>query len=161
MTPADLVTEYLPLALWAIRRPHLVGIVARIGYDRAYDTAIDSLLRTAAQWDGRCDVGAFLVRRVQWDLATALRDHAIRRRREPARVPLDCDTPDRRTLGEPRHLIDVEAAVRRLPPRLREVIERRYYGERLQREIATDTGTTQSRVCQLEAQALKRLREML
>ncbi|HRP08679.1 MAG TPA: sigma-70 family RNA polymerase sigma factor [Gemmatimonadales bacterium] len=52
----------------------------------------------------------------------------------------------------------IEAALDTLPPRERMVLAQSYFEERPLRMIAADLGVTESRVCQLRAQALARLR---
>ena len=52
----------------------------------------------------------------------------------------------------------IQAALGALPSRERLVVSRSYFDERPLREIAAELGVTESRVCQLRAQALARLR---
>jgi RNA polymerase sigma factor for flagellar operon FliA len=54
----------------------------------------------------------------------------------------------------------IQAALDSLPPRERLILARSYFEERSLREIATELGVTESRVCQLRAQAIARLRKM-
>lgn len=54
----------------------------------------------------------------------------------------------------------IRAALEGLPSRERLVVSRSYFDERPLREIATELGVTESRVCQLRAQALARLRRV-
>ena len=52
----------------------------------------------------------------------------------------------------------IQAALGALPPRERLILSRSYFEERPLRQIAQELGVTESRVCQLRAQALARLR---
>lgn len=52
----------------------------------------------------------------------------------------------------------IQAALADLPPRERLILSRSYFEERPLRQIAQELGVTESRVCQLRAQALTRLR---
>lgn len=52
----------------------------------------------------------------------------------------------------------IQAALGSLPPRERLILSRSYFEERPLRQIAQELGVTESRVCQLRAQALSRLR---
>ncbi len=52
----------------------------------------------------------------------------------------------------------VRAALDRLPERERLVLSRAFFDERSLRDIAAELGVTESRICQLRAQALARLR---
>lgn len=52
----------------------------------------------------------------------------------------------------------IQAALEDLPPRERLILSRSYLEERPLRQIAQELGVTESRVCQLRAQALARLR---
>lgn len=52
----------------------------------------------------------------------------------------------------------LQAALDALPPRERLILSRSYFEERPLRQIAKELGVTESRVCQLRAQALGRLR---
>jgi RNA polymerase sigma factor for flagellar operon FliA len=54
----------------------------------------------------------------------------------------------------------LQAALDALPPRERLILARSYFEEHPLRQIARDLGVTESRVCQLRAQALARLRKM-
>jgi RNA polymerase sigma factor (sigma-70 family) len=54
----------------------------------------------------------------------------------------------------------IQAALDSLPARERLVVARSYFEERPLREIAEELGVTESRVCQLRAQALARLRKV-
>lgn len=54
----------------------------------------------------------------------------------------------------------IQAALNSLPPRERLVVARSYFEERPLREIAAELGVTESRVCQLRAQALARLKKL-
>ncbi len=54
----------------------------------------------------------------------------------------------------------IQAALAGLPLRERLVVSRSYFDERPLREIAQELGVTESRVCQLRAQALARLRRV-
>ena len=54
----------------------------------------------------------------------------------------------------------IQAALDALPARERLVVARSYFEERPLREIAAELGVTESRVCQLRAQALARLRKV-
>jgi RNA polymerase sigma factor for flagellar operon FliA len=55
----------------------------------------------------------------------------------------------------------VRGAIESLPPRERRVISLYYYGEVTMKEIGTELGVNESRVSQLHARALRRLREAL
>ncbi len=54
----------------------------------------------------------------------------------------------------------LQAALGDLPPRERLILSRSYFEERPLRQIAEELGVTESRVCQLRAQAISRLRKM-
>ena len=54
----------------------------------------------------------------------------------------------------------IQAALASLPSRERLVVSRSYFEEKPLREIARELGVTESRVCQLRAQALARLRRV-
>ncbi len=54
----------------------------------------------------------------------------------------------------------LQVALDALPPRERLILSRSYFEERSLREIAEEMGVTESRVCQLRAQAIRRLRRM-
>lgn len=54
----------------------------------------------------------------------------------------------------------IQTALDALPPRERLILARSYFEDRSLREIATELGVTESRVCQLRAQAISRLRRM-
>jgi hypothetical protein len=53
------------------------------------------------------------------------------------------------------------AAIASLPPREQTVIGRYYYGEATMKEIGSEIGVNESRVSQLHARAIRRLKEAL
>lgn len=71
--------------------------------------------------------------------------------------PVQPDTMYERTQTEER----VRAAIAMLPPREQKVIGLYYYGEATMKEIGEDIGVNESRVSQLHARAIRRLRESL
>jgi RNA polymerase sigma factor FliA len=75
----------------------------------------------------------------------------------PALVPSEPPAPDK--AFEDRETRDrVRAAIASLPPRERKVIGLYYYGEATMKEIGASIGVNESRVSQLHARAVQRLR---
>ena len=75
-------------------------------------------------------------------------------------VPVESERPD--AAYERREKEDrVRAAVDSLPPRERRVVALYYYAEVTMKEIGAELGVNESRVSQLHARALRRLREAL
>jgi RNA polymerase sigma factor for flagellar operon FliA len=78
----------------------------------------------------------------------------------PALVPSEPDAPD--TAYEKLETRDrVRAAIQSLPCRERKVIGLYYYGEVTMKQIGAEIGVNESRVSQLHARAIRRLRESL
>ena len=78
----------------------------------------------------------------------------------PALVPSEPDSPD--TAYEKVETRDrVRAAIQSLPVRERKVIGLYYYGELTMKQIGAEIGVNESRVSQLHARAIRRLRESL
>ena len=78
----------------------------------------------------------------------------------PALVPSEPDSPD--TAYEKVETRDrVRAAIQSLPVRERKVIGLYYYGEVTMKQIGAEIGVNESRVSQLHARAIRRLRESL
>ena len=78
----------------------------------------------------------------------------------PALVPSEPPAPDK--AYEEQEVRDrVRAAIRSLPPRERKVIGLYYYGEATMKEIGASIGVNESRVSQLHARAVQRLRQSL
>jgi RNA polymerase sigma factor FliA len=78
----------------------------------------------------------------------------------PALVPSEPPAPDK--AYEDREIRDrVRAAIASLPPRERKVIGLYYYGEATMKEIGASIGVNESRVSQLHARAVQRLRQAL
>ncbi len=78
----------------------------------------------------------------------------------PALVPSEPDAPD--AAYEKLEARDrVRAAIQSLPWRERKVIGLYYYGEVTMKEIGAEIGVNESRVSQLHARAIRRLREAL
>jgi RNA polymerase sigma factor for flagellar operon FliA len=77
-----------------------------------------------------------------------------------ALVPSEPESPDR--AYESREVRDrVRAAIASLPPRERKVISMYYYAEATMKEIGAQIGVNESRVSQLHARAVQRLRAAL
>jgi RNA polymerase sigma factor for flagellar operon FliA len=75
-------------------------------------------------------------------------------------VPSEPDAPD--TAYEKSETRDrVRAAISSLPPREQKVISLYYYAEATMKEIGAEIGVNESRVSQLHARAIKRLRDAL
>src|SRR3954471_2284546 len=78
----------------------------------------------------------------------------------PALVPSEPQSPDR--AYEEQEVRDrVRAAIASLPPRERKVIGLYYYGEATMKQIGAEIGVNESRVSQLHARAVQRLRKAL
>lgn len=78
----------------------------------------------------------------------------------PVMVPSEPAAPDRECeLHEVQGR--VRAAVAALPPRERKVVGMYYYGDATMKEIGSTIGVNESRVSQLHARAIRRLREQL
>jgi RNA polymerase sigma factor for flagellar operon FliA len=78
----------------------------------------------------------------------------------PALVPSEPDQPDR--AFEKSEVRDrVRGAIAGLPPRERRVIALYYYGEVTMKQIGAEIGVNESRVSQLHARAIRRLRQAL
>ena len=77
-----------------------------------------------------------------------------------ALVPSEPPSPD--SAYEEREVRDrVRAAIASLPPRERKVIGMYYYAEATMKQIGTEIGVNESRVSQLHARAIQRLRKAL
>jgi RNA polymerase sporulation-specific sigma factor len=57
--------------------------------------------------------------------------------------------------------VALRQALQQLDPRLRMIIEERFFGEKTQSELATKCGVSQVQISRLEKAALCRLRELL
>src|SRR5438552_3606224 len=78
----------------------------------------------------------------------------------PALVPSEPDAPD--TAYEKSETRDrIRAAITSLPGRERKVIALYYYGEVTMKQIGAEIGVNESRVSQLHARAIRRLRDAL
>ena len=78
----------------------------------------------------------------------------------PALVPSEPISPDR--AYESREVRDrIRGAIASLPPRERKVIGLYYYGEATMKEIGAEIGVNESRVSQLHARAIHRLKKAL
>ena len=78
----------------------------------------------------------------------------------PALVPSEPDAPD--AAYEKAEMRDhVRAAIQSLPARERKVIGLYYYGEVTMKQIGAEIGVNESRVSQLHARAIRRLKDAL
>lgn len=78
----------------------------------------------------------------------------------PALVPSEPQAPDS-ALEEKEVRDRIRAAIAALPPRERRVVALYYYGEATMKQIGADIGVNESRVSQLHARAIQRLRKSL
>jgi RNA polymerase sigma factor for flagellar operon FliA len=78
----------------------------------------------------------------------------------PALVPAEPERPDRAYEREETKA-RVRAAIASLPPREQKVIGLYYYGEATMKQIGAEIGVNESRVSQLHARAIRRLRDAL
>jgi RNA polymerase sigma factor for flagellar operon FliA len=87
-------------------------------------------------------------------------DHVDEAQLPAVLVPVEPERPD--NAYEKVEVRDrVRGAIESLPPRERRVISLYYYGEVTMKEIGAELGVNESRVSQLHARALRRLREAL
>jgi RNA polymerase sigma factor FliA len=87
-------------------------------------------------------------------------DHFNESALPPALVPSEPDSPD--TAYEKLEICErVRAAIQSLPWREQKVIGLYYYGEVTMKQIGAEIGVNESRVSQLHARAIRRLREAL
>src|SRR6187401_1039164 len=78
----------------------------------------------------------------------------------PALVPSEPQSPDK--AYEEREIRDrIRSAIASLPPRERKVIGLYYYGGATMKQIGAEIGVNESRVSQLHARAIRRLRDAL
>jgi len=78
----------------------------------------------------------------------------------PALVPSEPDRPD--VAFEKAEVCDrIRTAIAALPPREQKVVALYYYGEVTMKQIGAEIGVNESRVSQLHARAIKRLRQSL
>jgi RNA polymerase sigma factor FliA len=87
-------------------------------------------------------------------------DHVDGTTLPPALVPSEPPSPD--AALEDKQVRDrIRAAIASLPPRERRVVALYYYGEATMKQIGADIGVNESRVSQLHARAIQRLRKTL
>ena len=90
----------------------------------------------------------------------AANDHLNESTLPAALVPSEPEQPDARTsAAETKER--VRAAIASLPPREQKVIGLYYYGEATMKQIGAEIGVNESRVSQLHARAIRRLRDAL
>jgi RNA polymerase sigma factor for flagellar operon FliA len=138
----------LDAAREALRRelghePSLADLAARVGSDEK------RLSRTIVR-----------INTIESTSPLANGDHMDESSLPPALVPSEPDAPDRayeKTETRER----VRAAIQSLPWRERKVIGLYYYGEVTMKQIGAEIGVNESRVSQLHARAIRRLREAL
>jgi len=87
-------------------------------------------------------------------------DHLSESSLPPALVPAEPEQPDR-VFEREETKARVRAAIASLPPREQKVISLYYYGEATMKQIGAEIGVNESRVSQLHARAIRRLRDAL
>jgi RNA polymerase sigma factor for flagellar operon FliA len=138
----------LDAAREALRRelghePSLADLAARIGSDEK------RLSRTIVR-----------INTIESTSPLATGEHLDESSLPPALVPSEPDSPH--AAYEKVETRDrVRAAIARLPWRERKVVSLYYYGEVTMKQIGAEIGVNESRVSQLHARAIRRLREML
>ena len=90
----------------------------------------------------------------------AANDHHNESSLPPALVPAEPEQPDR-AYERQETKARVQAAIASLPPREQKVIGLYYYGEATMKQIGAEIGVNESRVSQLHARAIRRLRDAL
>jgi len=142
------VRRELEAAREALRRelgyePSLADLAARVGSDEK------RLGRTIVR-----------INTIESTSPLATGDHVDESSLPRALVPSEPDSPDR--AFEKNEVKDrVRAAIASLPPRERRVVTLYYYGEVTMKQIGVEIGVNESRVSQLHARAIKRLRSAL
>lgn len=87
-------------------------------------------------------------------------DHPVLTSLPAVMVPSEPEAPDKKL--ENQEVRDrIRAAIGSLPPRERKVIGLYYYGEATMKQIGAEIGVNESRVSQLHARAIQRLRKAL
>jgi RNA polymerase sigma factor FliA len=138
----------LDAAREALRRelghePSLADLAARVGSDEK------RLSRTIVR-----------INTIESTSPLASGDHTNESSLPPALVPSEPDSPD--AAYEKTEMRDhVRAAIQSLPARERRVISLYYYGEATMKQIGAEIGVNESRVSQLHARAVRRLKEAL
>jgi RNA polymerase sigma factor for flagellar operon FliA len=138
----------LEAAREALRRelghePSMADLAARVGSDEK------KLSRTIVR-----------INTIESTSPLASGDHLDETSLPAALVPSEPDAPD--SAYEKSETRDrVRAAIASLPPRERKVIGLYYYGEVTMKQIGAEIGVNESRVSQLHARAIRRLRDSL
>src|SRR6266849_371614 len=123
--------------------PSLADLAARVGSDEK------RLSRTIVR-----------INTIESTSPLATGEHVDETSLPPALVPSEPDAPD--TAYEKSETRDrIRAAIRTLPTRERKVIGLYYYGEVTMKQIGAEIGVNESRVSQLHARAIRRLRDAL
>jgi RNA polymerase sigma factor for flagellar operon FliA len=137
----DAAREALRLELG--HEPSLADLAARVGSDEK------RLSRTIVR-----------INTIEATSPLAVADHFDERSLPTALVPSEPDSPD--AAYEKKETRDrVRVAIESLPPRERKVITLYYYGEATMKQIGAAIGVNESRVSQLHARAVRRLRDAL
>ena len=138
----------LDAAREALRRelghePSMADLAARVGSDEK------RLSRTIVR-----------INTIESTSPLATGDHSDDASLPEALIPSEPEAPDVAfEKGETRERVRV--AIRTLPPREQKVIGLYYYGEATMKQIGAEIGVNESRVSQLHARAIRRLRESL
>jgi RNA polymerase sigma factor FliA len=123
--------------------PSLADLAARVGSDEA------RLGRTIVR-----------INTIESTSPLSAGDHPDGASLPPALMPSEPQSPDR--AYEEQEVRDrIRAAIASLPPRERKVIGLYYYGEATMKQIGVEIGVNESRVSQLHARAVQRLRKTL
>ena len=123
--------------------PSLADLAARVGSDEA------RLGRTIVR-----------INTIESTSPLSAGDHVDGASLPAALVPSEPQSPDR--AYEEQEVRDrIRAAIASLPPRERKVIGLYYYGEATMKQIGVEIGVNESRVSQLHARAVQRLRKAL
>jgi RNA polymerase sigma factor FliA len=137
----DAAREALRLELG--HEPSMADLAARVGSDEK------RLSRTIVR-----------INTIESTSPLASADHTNESTLPAVLVPSEPEAPD--TAYEKAETRDhVRAAIQSLPPRERKVISLYYYGEATMKQIGAEIGVNESRVSQLHARAIRRLKDAL
>lgn len=142
------IRRELEAAREALRRelgaaPSLADLAARVGSDET------RLGRTIVR-----------IHTIESTSPLANAEHVDHSSLPPAFVPSEPTSPDK--AFEQQEVRDrIHAAIAALPPRERRVVSLYYFGEVTMKEIGAEIGVNESRVSQLHARAIQRLRRLL
>ena len=148
-----------PRGIRRVRR-ELEAAREQLRHDLGYEPSLSDLANHLGADEARLGRTIVRIKTIESTSPMATGDTVDEASLPPVMVPSEPTAPDKVCeVGEVR--VRVRAGISALPPRERKIIGMYYFGEVTMKQIGAEIGVNESRVSQLHARAIQRLRQLL